>query len=161
MLRLSEMSISSRVQLWCISCRSCKCGRSRLAPRDSWDSHTRTTDVPPRILSEMSECRFNFAHLNYNYKHGALLAGKFKLSPGIQWINSVLRVTATLCRCQFKLGPPMQRTVKSELYKLYSAVWCILCNAVHSCAVLLCSQLHSAKLNTKLRSDGGQLLCLV
>ena len=98
--------LESRVQLWCISCRSCKCGRSRLAPRDSWDSHTRTTDVPPRILSEMSECRFNFAHLNYNYKHGALLAGKFKLSPGIQWINSVLRETATLYST--KLGPPMQ-----------------------------------------------------
>ena len=109
------MSISSRVQLWCISCRSRKCGRSRLAPRDSWDSHTRTTDVPPRILSEMSECRFNFAHLNYNYKHRALLAGKFKLSPGIQWINSVLRVTATLYRCQSKLGSPMHRPLCSSV----------------------------------------------
>ena len=116
MLRLSEMSISSRVQLWCISCRTCKCGRSRLAPRDSGDSHTRTTDVPPRILSEMSECRFNFAHLNYNYKHGALLAGKFKLSPGIQWINSVLRETATLYST--KLGPPMHWV----LFSVYSII---------------------------------------
>ena len=71
-------------------------------------SSPRLLMLSPWILSEMSECRFNFAHLNYNYKHGALLAGKFKLSPGIQWINSVLRVTATLYRCQSKLGPPVQ-----------------------------------------------------
>ena len=70
-------------------------------------SSPRLLMLSPWILSEMSECRFNFAHLNYNYKHGALLAGKFKLSPGIQWINSVLRVTATLYRCQSELGPPV------------------------------------------------------
>ena len=100
-------------------------------------SSPRLLMLSPWILSEMSECRFNFAHLNYNYKHGALLAGKFKLSPGIQWINSVLRVTATLCRCQFKLGPPVQRTVKSELYKLYS----VQCSVVHTlqCSAQLCS----------------------
>ena len=140
---------------------------------------------PPWILSEMLECRFNFAHLNYNYKHGALLAGKFKLSPGIQWINSVLRVTATLCRCQSKLGPPMHWTVKSELQRLYNlhctvyTVHCTVYNCTVQCSFVQCalavqivqcsvqlwsssvqwSELASAKLNPKLRTDLWPTAC--